>query len=442
MATSSLRNVPAPELRKWAPLLRRDAVKAGDVLLTRKRDVESFCIRVATWGPYSHAGIFLPFSGALELLEADDFEVGRGPFLRPLRVEIGGKALQVWRLPSEASAAALLRHPCMKKIDENTLARAALAFNDTELLRHYSSFDRLAGPLDYLPSPMRRALGRGLLAREQKRQGPVLPGSFCSELVAKFFERVDIRLFPRARKPEKVAPNHLTPRRSYLKIVPNALITAAGIPDDAAGWVVDVLQRETRSTYLRSLVDLRAKKELFFPKALEMIKNPEAASKQDEGHLVRHMVLRLLKGGPVSANAVSHYQITAASAQEDDHSKADVVEAASLKNEILIKYSGVQDLTAEIRFYQERWFRRTAGTEVEGLICDNLEKMNQVDLVTKASIHAVRALDPKDIVTQNEARHLLEKFQGRSQELTAKLTRTIDSLRRLENELNEKLGEE
>jgi hypothetical protein len=53
--------VSAAELRAWAPFVRKDAIRAGDVVLSRGRGLDSSVIAGMTGGHYSHAAIFLPF---------------------------------------------------------------------------------------------------------------------------------------------------------------------------------------------------------------------------------------------------------------------------------------------------------------------------------------------------------------------------------------------
>jgi hypothetical protein len=125
-----------------------------------------------------------------------------------------------------------------------------------------------------------------------------------------------------------------------------------------------------------------------------------------------------------------------------------VVEAATRKNEILLEYSCLINLIAEVRFYSQRLSGRVSETEVgglmreslEGLMRESLEGLNTAETLTKTSLNKVRAFDPKDIATQREARQMLEELHGKSQELTVKLTGTLELLKRHEDELKEKAG--
>ena len=286
-----MRNVAAHQLRKWGPLLKLDTVRAGDVLLTRARGWESRSIALLTWGPYSHAAIFLsyrhppfryedPAGGGMtlpertevELVEADDYGSARAPSLRPLHLRFGGNTWHVARLPGEVATAVLLRHPAISSVNQEMLERAASVFDGAELWRSYPTIDRLVGTLPW-PRPIKRvvrhvlsAVPRTLSAVLRPPKDPVLSGSFCSELVAKFFEQLPIPLFSAPIASEEVSPNRLMPARSFLEIVPDAFFTAADIPDDAVGEFVDLFhEKEIRPVHVPGRIRVKAFNELLVP---------------------------------------------------------------------------------------------------------------------------------------------------------------------------------
>ena len=291
------RVVRAATLRIWGPFIKVGAFRAGDVVLSRGRGRDACVTAFFTGGRYSHAAIFLPFrlddqtvqhSGRevhlkggvhLDLVEADERDVGAVPPRRLTIVFGDGRRHDVIRLPGRHAprAAMLLRHPAMQSVDPDAIEQAALAFNDAELRRQYSPMDRLAGPLP-LPEPVKRLVGRVLLARNPNPEGPALPGCFCSELVAKFFERLDIPLFATAVAPAKLAPNHLVPSWSLLQVVPDAIISTADIPDDAVGEVLDIYLKDLRH-YLPSLVVANAYQKVGFREIERSISEYDAGVK-------------------------------------------------------------------------------------------------------------------------------------------------------------------
>ena len=110
----------------------------------------------------------------------------------------------------------------------------------------------------------RSAIGRMLTKYLGEPKGPVLPGCFCSELVAKFFQQIDVPMFSKDVSPQNISPNDLRSCRSLLTVVPNAFLRARDITDDAVGWVpkCDVLQMELRGRHLPGLVRSRAAEEI------------------------------------------------------------------------------------------------------------------------------------------------------------------------------------
>ena len=293
------RRYPAAELRAWAPFVRKDAIKAGDILLSRGRGAESWAIALSTRGRYSHAAFFLPFrfdkvvehkgvevplKGVfLDVVEADDEGVGAVP-ARPLTIASGGRKYDVLRFADgrAATVAVLLRHPAMASVDERMLEQTARIFSDTELLRSYSSMERLAGPLR-LPGLLKRVFERALRARYPQPEGPILPGCFCSELAAKFYNRLGVPLFSKAIIAENISPNDLVPSRSLLKVVPDAIVTAADIADDATGeTITELLQDELRARFLPRLVWIKAFQERGYDEETKRIESINAFVKQKD----------------------------------------------------------------------------------------------------------------------------------------------------------------
>jgi hypothetical protein len=59
-------------------------------------------------------------------------------------------------------------------------------------------------------------------------------------------------------------------------------------------------------------------------------------------------------------------------------------------------------------------------------------------MVTVKSIDQVRAFSSRELATQSNARQMLEGLGGRPKELTVQLAKTLDQLKRYEDEIKEK----
>ena len=237
-------------------------------------------------------------SKQLDLAEADDYGVAS---MQPrlLLIELGGDRHWVVRLSGKRppKLALVLRHPCIQKVDADKFTQAVLAFKQAELQRRYPLSDRLTGPLP-LSEPAKRVLGRVLVPFPEPK-GTTLRGCFCSELVARFYERIGLQLFDAPVVAEQTSPNHLG--QSRLRIVANAVFTPADIPDDAYCDVHPLFLKDLRSdeidpeaprrrsklgrkepprTYLTSSIKLRELMELEMPRWFKISRPPPRRMKR------------------------------------------------------------------------------------------------------------------------------------------------------------------
>lgn len=186
-------------------LLISERLRPGDVILTRGMEKESLLIAVSTAGPFSHAALVLNESSVFEAL---DDGVGYN-WLRPVcSGSLNGQRIHCVRLGSTVSNIKVLRHRHLKSISSHRV-HSALDALVREFLGHpYSIMRRLAEPLIWIVRPV----ARWLLGRKDpadKRRPEALPGVFCSELIAQFFQGLSIPLFGGARRPEQISPNEL-----------------------------------------------------------------------------------------------------------------------------------------------------------------------------------------------------------------------------------------
>jgi hypothetical protein len=227
------------ELRTMTPLLKFDAVQAGDVLLSRGRNLAPHVIAKLSGGKYSHAALWvLPMvhpsraGSAPELVEADDLGVGVTP-LRHLFLHLNRRELEtVARLPGDVDAAVLLRHPRIKSLTDTALENATSEFRAGEFFRSYPSFHRLIGASS-LPGVVKPLLRLPLSALYATTKEAVAPGSFCSELVAKFFRQLGLSVFDYEIEPERVSPNHFVRPGSCLCSVPEAFVNVSDLQDES-----------------------------------------------------------------------------------------------------------------------------------------------------------------------------------------------------------------
>ena len=214
-------------------VIRVDGLRPGDVLLTRGSDKHSSPIASGTGGLYSHAALWLPRVGAeppyaepfdLQLFESEDLGVGETHLAEAFVTTRDGQRFLA-RLVPDALAIGLFRHPRIDALDPAELGVAARRIREADEHLGYSELDRLALAIDGSPV-LRRRLAALLRARDD-RDIALIPGPFCSELVAKYFAELGLQLFDEARSPEQVSPNHLAASR--LEEVPDAIISSGSV---------------------------------------------------------------------------------------------------------------------------------------------------------------------------------------------------------------------
>ena len=250
--------VSGSQLRSWAPLVRMDAVRSGDIVLTRGRTVEARVIARMSGGRWSHAALWVPIesryrSGGighwsdLQLIEADD--IGTGPTeLRVVLLRLGGETVVAARLPGDPEDAVLLRHPGIDCIQEEAFDEALQALTTTALYRSYPPLDRLVGATS-LPPALKSVFRNALAVVYRTAQNAPRRRLFCSELAARFYGLLGLSPFEPgfAFEPEDVSPNYLAGSRSVLRPVAGAVLSAANIGDEAgtALFQLSFFRRET-----------------------------------------------------------------------------------------------------------------------------------------------------------------------------------------------------
>ena len=205
-----------------------DRIEPGDVLLTRGAGMEAAAIAISTIGPYSHAALWLPFKrpGIPDLVpdsivparvESDDFGVGISRSNLSRATLKTGENIIVSPLQG-VQTATLLRHPAMKTVDVERSLAAAESLQRSEFYLAYSLLGRLA----VCAHPIFQRVARWVLAKEEIHDEWLINGTFCSELVAKYYSILELPLFDPIREPHTISPNDLG--RSQLVEVEGAIL--------------------------------------------------------------------------------------------------------------------------------------------------------------------------------------------------------------------------
>jgi hypothetical protein len=245
--------------------LRFDLIQPGDVLLTRSASREALAIAGATvgvtaalWGGgFSHAALWIPYRNedvarvipdhtGLLLAEADDFGVGITRLCLK-SIKPANEAMNALVIPMfNTTQGKLLRHPKLKTLKLGAVLSASEWLQETEFFRAYSSLGRLADAAHFYPTfkPFLRSL---LICREAVDDA-LVHGAFCSELVAKFFDRLQLPLFADNRPASSISPSDLD--NSCLVEVDGAILSADNIDLD----VDEVHSASDRAEYLPRMV--------------------------------------------------------------------------------------------------------------------------------------------------------------------------------------------
>lgn len=233
------------QLHGRMPLLDVDALRPGDVLLLRGRKSHSKLIAKQTGGRFSHAAIWMP-TGVEDintpiLAEADSAGVGFTPLL-PMgihyKADVGAsmKPMRtVYSIPGRATEYVLLRHPEMSGVGWDRLRSASEALQRAVFYRTYSAYPRLLEAANLPASTAMLATALTKLA-ERARRDKGTRGAFCSELVAMYFARLGLELFPFEKRPEQISPNDLFSDSCYLEVVENAFLSASDLVGAIGGY--------------------------------------------------------------------------------------------------------------------------------------------------------------------------------------------------------------
>lgn len=258
--------ISSADLRKQAPLIRMSKIKVGDVLLTRGTEKDSWKIALGTFGLYSHAGVFvcrLPRKDPTApldplLVESEDLGVGWTEFDPISLIRDQKDAEWIAPLRGAPSTAILLRHPKIDDVPAEALIEASRKLQDEQFFVNYPPQAMLSGAI-HAPKSV-QSIFRRLKASTMEGVDPLTFGSFCSQLVARFYEFLPIKLFEDDFRAQNVSPNRLGGPDSALEIVPDAFFEGNEIENH---WIGEDFNTPatlrldlTREKWLPTLVNL------------------------------------------------------------------------------------------------------------------------------------------------------------------------------------------
>lgn len=217
--------------------VRGDLLLPGDVLLSRGGDKESDWIAWATFGPYSHAAIY---HTNYCVFESVDDGVGFSK-LQIDKICTKDNQRHVLLDVSKYAKFEIRRHPVVEQCCATADGRRAIEDKLTKCLiaengLQYPALPALARAVPYFPFFMVYPF-LWVVARWQRECPKVVPGMFCSQLVAAALEHLaapPLNDFCGIKiRPEEISPNRFQSFRSRLTLVRNAIVTEdCGCSDD------------------------------------------------------------------------------------------------------------------------------------------------------------------------------------------------------------------
>jgi len=212
-----------------------NGVRFGDVLLSRSGDKDSQMIQYLGGGNYSHAAFFV----SSNLLFESDGKIVGNKLVRNLGwARRGAEEIRVAEVPGNPVEFAVYRHPGMVGVSPEQFNAAVDAEMQVSYGLEYSPLRRLA-PLANVPGLVRPIVERiaNLLDRwsgEKRLKGP-----FCSELVARVFERLALRLFATPPPRDAAGVSVAALETSFLELQPDVTVRREELgslrPSDAFG---------------------------------------------------------------------------------------------------------------------------------------------------------------------------------------------------------------
>jgi hypothetical protein len=194
------------EFRLPPLMLRSDLILPGDILLTKSIEKESGLIAVLSGGDFSHAALVI--NQALTF-ESDGDIIGFRPISWIGWGSVYNEGTRLAQVAGNPAICAIFRHPDMGKISDANFAAALRQEMKESFRRNYSELYRLVRLANLSAPVVSFATAAAKLYHHARKLENQITGPFCSELVAKFFNRLDLKLFSDPLSPCDITPNRL-----------------------------------------------------------------------------------------------------------------------------------------------------------------------------------------------------------------------------------------
>jgi len=219
-----------PTPRAATRYVRADRLLPGDVFLSRGGDKDSTWIARSTFGPFSHAAIY---DGNHFLFEAIDDGVGYTKLNLARACRNPGQGSFILIDVSHYNKLEIRRHPAIEEACKTLEGRRnvidqLIGWLGPKNGLEYPALSTLAKAVPFVPWPLAFAL-LWVIARFQGEPSKVVPGMFCSQLVACALRDLDAEplqstFWGQIMTPEKISPNRLQSRKTQLKLVDDIIV--------------------------------------------------------------------------------------------------------------------------------------------------------------------------------------------------------------------------
>lgn len=215
--------------------IRAELLKPYDVILSRGKSLNSTIIAKMNNGLYSHASLVI---GALTHFEADSIGLGY-TYIRISKVEIHDDCIRwLWDI-SDKKEIAVYRHPNIMSLNDSELKESIDKLIDivTKLIGY--EYPQLGKLVKAWTKPTRYPKVKKFILDTMEKirfkgEKKVVPGLFCSALVASCFDELGYNIFFTTIDPNEVGPNQLcNPSISRLQKVTGIICSLnPDIPND------------------------------------------------------------------------------------------------------------------------------------------------------------------------------------------------------------------